>query len=125
MTSNPASTLDASGFVHVFMMFPLRLETRQQAEPVVRIQSYGVYMVLASWLFKLFPLGFRARGMRGRAGNEIGPATREARAGTLYGLELRFTSVAEEAAGGPLESSSRCKSGLFPRPIRYIVMKSP
>src|SRR5271165_5658989 len=30
-----------------------------------RMQSLRAYMVLASWLFKLFPLGFRARGMRG------------------------------------------------------------
>ena len=30
-------------------------------------------MVLASWIFKTFPLGFRARGMQGCAGNKIGP----------------------------------------------------
>jgi hypothetical protein len=58
--------LDASGFVHVFMMFPLGdWKSASGPSPLFRIQSQSVYVVLASWIFKLFPLGFRARGMQG------------------------------------------------------------
>ena len=43
MTSNPALTLDASGFVQVFMLFPLGLEIRLRAEPVCSGFSLSVY----------------------------------------------------------------------------------
>ncbi len=62
-------------------------------------------MVLASWIFKLFPLGFRARGMRGRAGNEIGRARR---AGSTRSLKYRLCSTfAAIFKGNPEASASR------------------